>query len=155
MKIAVVSGAVSGAIRTGRAIANSESDVKELGKDFAVGFADGFKTAALCSAGCASVSMASYAISGQINGGFGWSAGKWQGGYQTPKTPGVSIATYYGGKNGGRSFGVDIDIYKGVHYHTNKFGTGKRSDWIKQHHWEAGAIFVGVAVGFSEAESEW
>ena len=36
-----------------------------------------------------------------------------------------------------------------------KFGTGKRSDWIKQHHWEAGAIFVGVAVGFSEAESEW
>ena len=53
------------------------------------------------------------------------------------------------------SFGVDIDIYKGVHYHTNKFGTGKRSDWIKQHHWEAGAIFVGVALGFSKAESEW
>ena len=155
LKIAATSGIVSGTIRTGKSIAGGESNIKELGKDFVVGFADGFKASALYSAGCTGVSMVGSGISGQFNNGCGWKAGLWEGGYQTPNTHGISIATHHGGINGGRSFGVDIDVYNGAHYHTNKFGTGKRSSWIKTHHWGAGAIFVGAVVGFSEAESEW
>lgn len=155
IKIATTAGVVSGAIRTGSSLSNGEKDVKELGKDFVVGFADGFKTAAMYSSGCSGASVTSFGVSGQINNGFGWNAGKWEGGYQTPNTPGISIATYHGGTNGGRSFGLDVDIYNGLHYHTNKFGRGKPSSWIKQHHWEGSAILVGVWVGFSDPQSEW
>ncbi len=57
--------------------------------------------------------------------------------------------------NEGRSFGVDMDIYNGLHYHTNKFGVGKKSSWITTHHWEAIPIFIGIGVGLSDEWSEW
>lgn len=154
-KIATAAGAVSGTIRTGRSIASGETDLKELGKDFVIGFADGFYAAATASVGYTSTSIGASWVSGQINNGYGWSIGKWEGGYQTPSTPGISIATHNAGNNGGRSFGLDLDIYNGLHYHTNKFGFGKASKWIKQHHWGLTAGLVGLVVGFSEAKSEW
>ena len=90
-----------------------------------------------------------------FNNGYGWSSGSWIGGYQTPNTPGVTIAAYKGGAKGGRSFGLDMDIYNGLHYHTNKFGVGKRSKWTKTHHWGLSAIIIGIGVGFSNEWSEW
>ena len=155
VKVAATAGAVSATVRTGRAACRGETDISELGKTFVVGFADGFKTAAMYSAGCWGASVGSYQLAGCFNKGYGWSSGKWLGGYQTPNTYGISIATYKGGKGGGRSFAIDLDIYNGLHYHTNKYGTGKSSKWIKQHHWEGSAIFLGLVVGFSEEESEW
>ena len=63
--------------------------------------------------------------------------------------------TYKGGINGGRSFGLDLDIYNGLHFHTNRFGIGKKSNWIKTHHWEFVPIIIGIKVGLSDGWSEW
>ena len=155
VKIAAAAGAVAGTVRAGKAICEGETDVKEIGKDFITGFADGFFSGAMYFAGCTGASLASYGISGNFNDGYGWSSGQWQGGYLTPNTHGISIATHQGGVNGGRSFGVDMDIYNGLHYHTNKFGVGKKSSWIKTHHWEAIPIFIGIGVGLSDEWGEW
>jgi len=66
-------------------------------------FADGFSEGAVYSAGCMGAGIISYGISGKFNGGYGWSSGQWQGGYQTPNTPGIFIVTHQGCVNGGRS----------------------------------------------------
>ena len=50
---------------------------------------------------------------------------------------------------------LDLDIYHGVHFHTNKFGIGKRSKWIKAHHWMFAPIGIGIGVGLSDGWSEW
>ncbi len=154
-KIAATAGATAGIVRVGRSLSAGERDASELGKDFAIGFADGFIAASGYTALYATASLASCATAGLFNNGKGWKCGKWEGGYQTLSTPGISFATHKNGPNGGRSFGVDLDVYNGLHYHTNKFGYGKKSKWIKIHHWEASAIFVGLTVGFSEEWSEW
>ena len=75
--------------------------------------------------------------------------------HSTPRTPGISLITHLGGVNGGRSFGVDLDIYHGLHVHTNKFGIGKKSDWIKTHHWYLAPIAIGIGTGLSDGWSEW
>ena len=67
----------------------------------------------------------------------------------------VLLATYNGGVNGGRSFGIDLDIYHALHYHTRLYGTDKKANWIKAHHWEAAAIIEGICIGFSEEGCEW
>ena len=47
------------------------------------------------------------------------------GGYQTPRTPGISILTFLGGINGGRSFGLALDMYNGLHLHFKRLGNVK------------------------------
>lgn len=154
-KIAATAGVVSGTVRAGRALASGENSGSEVAKKFVTGFADGFFAGSLYFSGSSGLSLSGSGISGMINNGYGWSCGKWIGGYQTPSTPGLSLATYQGGSNGGRSFGVDLDIYNGLHFHTNKFGIGKKSKWIKAHHWGLSSILVGLGVGFSDEWSEW
>ena len=154
-KVAATAGVVAGTVRTGRSICSGETDAGKLGKDFLIGFADGFFAASTYGAGYMGGSVTSYYAAGQFANGYGWSAGSWSGMYQTPNTPGISIITHKGGVNGGRSFGLDLDIYNGLHYHTNKFGMGRKSTWVKAHHWEASAILTGLLVGFSDEWSEW
>ena len=155
LEVAATVGATSAAVRTGRAICEGETDVGELSKTAVKGFADGFYGGAIYSACTTTASLLCYGAAGLINGGRGKSIGKWDFGYQTPNTPGISIATFHGGINGGRSFGIDIDIYNSLHYHTNLFGSGKKSSWIRAHHWEAVAIIEGICIGFSEEGCEW
>ena len=155
LKIAATTGLVAGTVRAGKSICEGETDIGEIGKDFVTGFADGFLAGSFYTGGAMVGSAISYTISGIFNKGYGWRSGTWEGGYQTPNTPGISIATNHGGVNGGRSFGLDLDVYNGLHYHTNKFGIGPKSNWIKAHHWADVPILIGLGVGLSDGWSEW
>lgn len=152
LKIATIAGATAGIVRAGKT-AIEGGDIGDVGKSLVLGFSDGFLVGSVYAAGSMLLGAVSFRISGLVNNGYGWSSGNYTGGYQTPKTPGISLITHLGGINGGRSFGLDLDIYHGVHFHTNKFGIGKRSKWIKAHHWMFAPI--GIGVGLSDGWSEW
>ena len=154
LKIAAVAGATAGIVRAGKT-AIEGGDLGDVGKSLFLGFSDGFLAGSVYAAGLMLLGAASFRISGLINNGYGWSLGSYSGGYQTPKTPGISLFTINGGINGGRSFGFDLDIYNGLHFHTNKFGIGKRSNWIKAHHWMWAPIGIGIGAGLSDGWSEW
>ena len=154
LKIATIAGATAGIVRAGKT-AIEGGDIGDVGKSLVLGFSDGFLVGSVYAAGSMLLGAVSFRISGLVNNGYGWSSGNYTGGYQTPKTPGISLITHLGGINGGRSFGLDLDIYHGVHFHTNKFGIGKRSKWIKAHHWMFAPIGIGIGVGLSDGWSEW
>ena len=154
LKIAAVVGVTAGIVRAGRT-AIEGGDIGDVGKSLVLGFSDGFLAGSVYAAGSMLLGAASFRISGLINNGYGWSLGSYSGGYQTPKTPVISLFTIKGGINGGRSFGLDLDIYNSLHFHTNKFGIGKRSDWIKAHHWMWAPLGIGIGVGLSDGWSEW
>lgn len=156
LKIATIAGATAGIVRAGKT-AIEGGDIGDVGKSLVLGFSDGFLVGSVYAAGSMLLGAVSFRISGLVNNGYGWSSGNYTGGYQTPKTPGISLITHLGGINGGRSFGLDLDIYHGVHFHTNKFGIGKRSKWIKAHHWMFApiGIGIGIGVGLSDGWSEW
>ncbi len=154
LKIATVAGATSGIVRSGR-VAVEGGDIGDVGKSLVLGFSDGFLVGSIYAAGSMIFGAASFRISGLFNNGYGWSSGSYLGGYRTPRTPGISLITHKGGINGGRSFGLDLDIFNGLHFHTNKFGVGKRSKWIKAHHWYLAPIGIGFGVGLSDGWSEW
>lgn len=154
LKIAAVAGATAGVIRAGTTAFNGGS-LGDVGKSFVTGFADGFYAGSIYAGANMILSPIAMGISGAFNNGYGWGAGKWIGGYQTPSTPGISILTFLGGINGGRTFGLDMDMYNGLHFHTNKFGVGRKSKWIKAHHWYLAPIMIGIGVGFSDPWSIW
>ena len=154
IKVAVTVGIGSGIIRAGKTVITGGT-INEVGQSFVLGFADGFLAGSIYAGGSMLLSAGVYKISGLFNKGYGWSIGKLMGGYQTPQTPGISIITYKGGVNGGRSFGIDIDIFNGLHYHTNKFGIGKKSQWINDHHWMLIPIIIAIIIGLSNGWSEW
>ena len=154
LKIATITGISAGIVRGSKAAVNGES-LEDIGKSTLLGFSDGFIVGSFYAGASIILGALSYKVSGLINNGYGLSNGKILGGYQTPKTPGISILTYKGGINGGRSFGLDLDIYNGLHFHTNRFGIGKKSNWIKTHHWEFVPIIIGIKVGLSDGWSEW
>lgn len=154
IKIAAVAGATAGIVRAGKTAVEG-GDIGDVGKSLLLGFSDGFLAGSVYAAGSMLLGAASYRISGLINNGYGWTSGNFSGGYQTPRTPGISILTHSGGVNGGRSFGLDLDIYHGLHFHTNKFGFGKRSNWIKAHHWWFASVGIGIGIGLSDGWSEW
>lgn len=154
LKIAAVAGTTAGIVRAGKT-AIEGGNIEEIGKSFVLGFSDGFLAGSIYAGGSMLMSVASYAVSGMFNNGYGWTKGNFEGGYQTPKTPGISIFTHKGGINGGRSFGLDLDIFNGLHFHTNKFGIGKKSKWIKAHHWMGVPFMIGIGVGLSNGWSEW
>lgn len=156
LKIAAVTGLTAGAIRTGTSVVDSVQNGVEFGealanggKSFVTGFADGFLAGSMYAGASMIVSPLFMAISGSFNNGYGWEAGKWIGGYQTPKTPGISIATFLGGINGGRSFGLDLDMYNGLHVHSKHLGK------VKNHNWWIAPVMIGIGVGFSKPYSEW
>lgn len=112
-------------------------------------YSDGFLAGSMYAGASMIVSPLLMGISGAFNNGYGWEAGKWIGGYQTPKTPGISIATLLGGINGGRSFGLDLDMYNGLHVHSKHLGK------VKNHNWWIAPVMIGIGVGFSKPYSEW
>ena len=88
-------------------------------------------------------------------------SGAWQFGYQTPKTPGITIFTFAGGINGGSSVRFDLDMYNGLHLHyklaekvNNKFFK-KVLGGMKRHRWMLAPILIGVGVGLSDPWSGW
>ncbi len=104
---------------------------------------------------------ASFRVSGLINNGSGWASGNMLGGYQTPNTPGISLLTIKGGINGGRSFGLDLDIYNSLHLHYKlgeKFSNPflkKIFGKVKRHRWTFAPIMIGIGIGLSDGWSEW
>ena len=130
LEIAAVVGLTSGTIRAGTTAIDGGS-WGDIGKSFATGFADGFFAGSVYAAGTMILSAGAFRIAGLFNNGYGWSIGLWQGGYQTPKTPGISIFTHQGGINGGRSFGLDLDMFDSLHFHSKIFGKGS----VKTHRW--------------------
>ncbi len=156
LKIATVTGLVAGVIRVAGSLNNSNDDGEifgesfvSSGKSFILGFSDGFLAGSSYAAGSMLISAGSFALSGKFNNGRGWSNGLWEGGYQTPNVPGISFGTFNGGTNGGRSFGIDIDMYNGLHIHTNKFGFK-----TKDHIWWIAPVLIGVHSG-DNPYSEW
>ena|SRR5690554_3595805 len=119
------------------------------GKSFVTGFADGFLAGSVYAGASMILSPIAMAISGGFHNGYGWKSGKWICGYQTPNTPGISIATFLGGPKGERSFGIDLDMYNGLHSHSKKLGN------IKNHNWWMAPVVIGIGVGFSNPYSEW
>lgn len=154
LKIATVAGVTAGIVRAGKT-AFEGGDLGDVGKSMVLGFSDGFLAGSVYSATSMVLGAVSFRVSGLFNNGYGWSSGKYIGGYQTPNTPGISILTYQGGVNGGRSFGLDLDIFNALHFHTNKFGVGKKSNWVKAHHWYFAPIGIGIGVGLLGGWSEW
>lgn len=150
LKIATLAGTTAGIIRAGR-MAVDGGTLGDVGKSFITGFADGFFSGSVYASGSMILSAGLFRMAGLFNNGYGWSNGKWLGGYQTPNTPGISFATFKGGLNGGRSFGFDLDIYHAFHLHTKIFGKGS----VKFHRWKFVPFFIGVGIGFSDAWSEW
>ena len=156
LKVAAAAGVTAGVIRTGMSVASSIQNGAgvgdafiDAGKSFVLGFSDGFLAGSIYAGSTMILSAGAFRIAGLFNNGYGWAAGKFIGGYQTPKTPGISILTHLGGINGGRSFGLDLDMFNGLHFHTNKFGSK-----IKTHHWMLAPILLGIYVGFNPY-SEW
>lgn len=157
LKIAATAGVVAGTIRAGDSVVNSikngdsfKEGLVDAGKSFVTGFADGYLAGSMYAGGSMLLSSVSFGLSGKFNNGYGWQNGKWVGGYQTPNTPGISVGTYKGGINGGRSFGFDLDMYNGFHLHTNKLGFS-----TKNHIWWLAPIGIGIGVGLSDPYSEW
>ena len=148
LKVAAVAGGTAGVIRAG-ATAIRGGSIGDVGKSFVTGFADGFFAGSVYAGSSMILSASAFRVAGLFNNGYGWSAGKWIGGYQTPRTPGISLLTYLGGINGGRSFGLDLDIYNGLHFHSNKFGS------IKKHRWMFAPLMIGFGIGFSTPWSTW
>lgn len=153
LKVATVAGLTAGVIRTGISIQEDLGFGDALinaGKSFVTGFADGFFAGSIYAGTNIILSPIAMGITGLFNKGYGWSCGKLIGGYQTPNTSGISLLTIQGGKNGGRSFGVELDMYNGLHLHY-----GKTSKIVKHHRWVFSPIIIGVGVGFSKSWSEW
>ena len=160
LKIAAVAGIASGLVRMGKTAILGGS-FGEIGQSLILGFSDGFLAGSLYAGANMLLSAGLYGISGLFNNGNGWVRGKFIGGYQTPKTPGVSIFTYLGGINGGRTFGVDLDIYHGIHMHfkwaekvNNKY-LKKILGKVSRHRWMEMPILIGVGIGLSNGWSEW
>lgn len=144
LKIAAVVGATASIVRAGKT-AIEGGDLGNVGKSLVLGFSDGFLVGSVYAAGSMLLVATFFRIFGLINNGYRWSSGNYIGGYQTPKTPGISLITHLDGINGGRSIGLNLGIYNGLHFHTNKFGIGKRSNWIKAHYWMFAPI--GIEIG--------
>ena len=160
LKIAAVAGATAGIVRAGKT-AIEGGDIEDVGKSLILGFSDGFLAGSVYAAGSMLLGTASFRISGLINNGRGWATGISEGGYQTPKTPGISFVTVNGGVNGGRSFGFDLDIYNAFHFHY-KLGEKVKNSFlkkifgnVKRHRWTFAPIMIGVGVGLSDGWSEW
>ena len=73
--------------------------------------------------------------------------------YQTPNVGGIVFVAHHFGKNGGRSFSLDLDILHGLHYHSNKYTFG--SIKIKKHNWAVAPFLIGIGIGMSDGWSEW
>ena len=160
VKIAAVAGLTAGSIRAGSTAIGGGS-IGDVGKSFVTGFADGFFTGSIYAASTMLLSASAFRISGLFNNGYGASSGAWQFGYQTPKTPGITIFTFAGGINGGSSVRFDLDMYNGLHLHyklaekvNNKFFK-KVLGGMKRHRWMLAPILIGVGVGLSDPWSGW
>ncbi len=160
LKIAAVAGATAGIVRAGKT-AIEGGDLGDVGKSLVLGFSDGFLAGSVYAAGSMLLGAMSFRISGLINNGRGWASGIFEGGYQTPNTPGISFVTLNGGVNGGRSFGFDLDIYNAFHFHY-KLGEKVNNPFlkkilgnVKRHRWVFAPIMIGVGVGLSDGWSEW
>ena len=160
VKIAAVAGLTAGSIRAGSTAIGGGS-IGDVGKSFVTGFADGFFSGSIYAASTMLLSASAFRISGLFNNGYGASSGAWQFGYQTPKTPGITIFTFAGGINGGSSVRFDLDMYNGLHLHyklaekvNNKFFK-KVLGGMKRHRWMLAPILIGVGVGLSDPWSEW
>ena len=160
LKIAAVAGLTAGSVRAGSTAIGGGS-IGDVGKSFVTGFADGFFSGSIYAASTMLLSASAFRISGLFNNGYGASSGAWQFGYQTPKTPGITIFTFAGGINGGSSVRFDLDMYNGLHLHyklaekvNNKFFK-KVLGGMKRHRWMLAPILIGVGVGLSDPWSEW
>lgn len=160
LKIAAVTGATAGVIRAGKT-AIEGGDFEDVGKSLVLGFSDGFLVGSAYAAFTMILGATSFRISGLFNNGEGWTYGNMTGGYKTPKTPGISLLTIKGGINGGRSFGIDLDIYNSLHFHfkwaeyvENRF-LKKVFGKVKRHRWAYIPIIIGIGVGLSDGWSEW
>ena len=160
LKIAAVAGASAGIVRAGKT-AIEGGDLGDVGKSLILGFSDGFLAGSVYAAGSMLLGAASFRVSGLINNGSGWASGNMLGGYQTPNTPGISLLTIKGGINGGRSFGLDLDIYNSLHLHYKlgeKFNNPflkKIFGKVKRHRWTFAPIMIGIGIGLSDGWSEW
>ena len=160
LKIASVVGATAGIVRAGKTAIYGGS-FEDVGISLILGFSDGFLVGSIYAGASMLMSAGSYKISGFFNNGNGWANGKFIGGYQTPNTPGISIFTYLGGKNGGRSLALDLDVFHGLHFHTklaekvNNKLLKKILGNIKRHRWGEFSVLIGIGVGLSDGWSEW
>ena len=93
LKIAAVTGVVAGVVRAGKT-AIEGGTLEDVGKSLVLGFSDGFLASSIYAGSSMLLSAGSFRLFGLLNGGRGWTRGKFMGGYQTPKTPGITALVY-------------------------------------------------------------
>ena len=155
LKVSMLTGLSASVTRVVKSL-KSSSNLSDTFKSAVLGFSDGyFYGSVYFGIGAVSSPIICNALS-SVNNGYGFKKGKCMFLYKNPSVNGLTFFAVNNGKNGGRSFSIDLDISNSFHIHTNMFGSGTRkSKWISQHKWWIFPIAIGVGIGLSDNWCEW